>query len=557
LTTTPAPIARFSLWTAVAIALAVAAVHAALGLVAATREGSLAQALPPDQCADLRSAVWMARALREEGLRGFFRLWVHHSEIHTPFVPAVSAVAMALFGETRAVGESVLPLFTFALVLGILRVVDTFYGRATALATALLTTSFPVFLDFSRTYLFEHPLAGMFALAIWTLVKCEYFSRTGFTMAFGVLAGLVSLTRGGAPIYVVGPVLAALAARGRALRIADLARLTIATAIAMALAATWYVPNWSDFSNYLHRVTYGSEAAVKAGGGPAFSWENATHYLTYNVIDGPGIPMLAVALGCVAWGKIAERQAIFSRGFLAAAALAWAIDYVLLLLGAQQEGARYFQPLMPVAALAVARAVAGVASSPMRGAAAAAVAALAAHQVVRLTILLPPGPAHNPYGTLGSGLPFYSRSTYHTRLLTGVYIGEDPNVDVKIPGVVEALAGLGLRDGATVVLFQVKHPFYHPNAISFEMARRGFHWNLTSGSDPHLTPREVIVREAAILLRRADAAVLRSGGPDEAGVRDYGAWILTALPPEASPPRDRCVPLTLGDGSTVRFLATR
>jgi hypothetical protein len=89
------------------------------------------------------------------------------------------------------------------------------------------------------------------------------------------------------------------------------------------------------------------------------------------------------------------------------------------------------------------------------------------------------------------------------------------------------------------------------------MALRGRRWSLASGSDPHLTPREVIAREAAIYIRAADVVVLRSGGPDEAGVRGWEEAVLGAFPAGAAPPRDLRPPLTLGDGSRVRILAAR
>src|SRR5262245_16535715 len=162
---------------AVAFALALAIVHWALALWSIRREGSWAQAPATDAASDLTTALVMKRALVESGPRAFVHAWMHQSPVHTPLVPAASAALMAVLGESRPVAEGVLPLATFLLCLSVFRVVERLYGARTAYAATALTTALPVFLIYSRVYLFEHPLAAMFAATCWAMLCTDGFGR--------------------------------------------------------------------------------------------------------------------------------------------------------------------------------------------------------------------------------------------------------------------------------------------------------------------------------------------------------------------------------------------
>lgn len=99
---------------------------------------------------------------------------------------------MLAFGESRMVAEFVMPLFTAVWFVATYLVICRLYDAATARWTTALVSAFPVFLIYSRTYLLDHPLAALFALACWTLLTTRGFSNPLASLGFGVLAGLTA-----------------------------------------------------------------------------------------------------------------------------------------------------------------------------------------------------------------------------------------------------------------------------------------------------------------------------------------------------------------------------
>jgi 4-amino-4-deoxy-L-arabinose transferase-like glycosyltransferase len=197
--------------------------------------------------------------------------WMHASPVHTPFVPFVSAIFMAVFGESRIAAEAVLPVFSAVWLVATYFGIRRLYDSRTAAWATTLVSCFPLFLTYSRTYLFEHPLAAMFACACYALLVSDGFSRTLPTAAFGVLAGLTCLTRGGAPIYFVGP-LAVILWQIRALpdKRARLHRFLWALSGAALIAMTWYGANSITFLRYVQDALYGQGSAVRVGDRGAF-----------------------------------------------------------------------------------------------------------------------------------------------------------------------------------------------------------------------------------------------------------------------------------------------
>ncbi len=174
-----------------------ALVHAVLWYWANHREGVWLQAPATDQAHDLRSAWLLFQAIKRLDPGAMVWTWAHASGVHTPLIPFVSAVLMVVFGESRVVAESVLPLSTAVWLLATYAVVGRLYDRETARWTTALVSCFPVLLIYSRTYLLEHPLAALFSCACWALLATDRFGTHCLPRAFGALAGLTALARGG------------------------------------------------------------------------------------------------------------------------------------------------------------------------------------------------------------------------------------------------------------------------------------------------------------------------------------------------------------------------
>lgn len=506
-----------------AFVLGLSALHAAFWLWAQHREQWWAQAPVTDQSSDLTTAVVLKRALLEGGPAEFARAWVFQSRVHAPLVPAASALLMAVFGESRPVAECVLPLSTLLFVLAMFRAVERLYGRATAYAATALASTFPVYLIFGRTYLLDYPLTAMLAASCWTMLRTDGFARLRPTLLFGVVAGLTSLTRGGAPALLVGPTLLAAAdavRRGDARR--RMARLALATLVAIAIAATWYGPNLLELYRYVHRATYGEDAALRTGGGGALSLDNVLYCVQWNVAQGPGLPMALIALVAAAVGARARRGEPHRISPTTLAVLAaYAIDFFLMLLATQRHTARFFQPLMPFAAILICRAVRALPSARARLLAGAAVAGLAAHHVVALTFAYSV-PLRPREGLAAFGdLVLWSHRPYFLDLAEGEGV-PDRLADFRIPEIVDRLAALELPADAPICAPSVPHPFFQQNGLVYEatLRRRPWTkiWTPALPTDGDLAAVARVDRELGV----AEAVLLRTGdprGPADAAIR--------------------------------------
>jgi 4-amino-4-deoxy-L-arabinose transferase-like glycosyltransferase len=551
----------------VALLAGLAAGHALLWWWSNTREGVWVQGPATDQAADLTTAWIFWRALAHADFASLARAWMHASPVHTPLVPFASALLMLAGGPSRLAAEAILPLSTAFWLIATYVVIARLYDRTTARWTAALASAFPVFLIYSRTYLFEHPLAAVFACACWALLRTEGFARTRASIVFGVLAGLTTLTRGGAGVFLTGPVIVALAATpgadpggaGWPLRAVNV---TLATAIAVAMASTWYLPNLATFMEYVYRATYGADALLRTGGASALSVANVRYYVVWVLAEGPGLPMAALAMvACVlAATDYTDRNTRSatdytdsrSRRVDLAVAAVFAIDGVLLLAAAQHERARYFQPLMPLVALAIVRAVSGVRRPWVRQPIAAAIALLALHHVAALSAIgFPVRPAlRDPYI---SDVPLWNHQTYLNSVLD--YYGE-PNAraDFRVRDTIDALSRLSLPRDAAVATIETPHPFFQPNALRLESVRREYEWRFV-WSDP-VDPENPAAAAQVVANVNPDVVLLRTGGPK--GVD--GALLGPHLPLLFDPARrrfDRAGRLVLGDGSAVEVFRRR
>ncbi len=527
---------------------------AALSYAAIRREGAWDQVPAWDSSWYHTIALEMKRAFADRGLVGFAEAWVGFSEIHAPLVPALSALSMLLLGESRWAAELVLPVATVFFLLGSFRVTERLFGRKTAWASTLLVSSFPLCLGLSRFYLFEWVTASLYALAGWALLSTEILARWKPTLLFGLLAGLVSLSRMGSPVLLVGPalVMALLALRQPAAP-ARLLRLATATAIAMALAATWYWPNREAIVAYVARVTYGSASAYYAGDAGSFSLENFFYYLHWNVLEGPGVPTVTIVLLGLAAGAWKTRGRVLRSGPMGALLFVWGLGFLFLFTATQRVGARYFVPLVPIVAIATVRAIAAIPWRLPRRAAAAVVAGFAIFHLTASTLFFPV-PHDSALGGQGAigGFALWNHRTPFLELASSVGL-QSPRADFRIPEIVDRLESLGIGSKAYVYVM-ADHPFFEVNPLRHEAILRRLDWTfaMVPPLRDHRSPEwnETVRRE----LGGATALVVRSGGASHASAGDLGDLLPELLDPVLRPFEAAGEPFYLGDGSMARVL---
>jgi len=134
-------------------------------------------------------------------------------------------------------------------------------GSSTAVAAAALTATVPQILTYSRDFHLSMSATAVLALAVMAAVKSDRFSKTGWSIAFGVFVGLLPLSRTMAIAFVPGILL------GVTLNIVSSAdrgprvlRAVVALGIAMLSASTWLAFTWKEVFGYLIGWGYGSHA---------------------------------------------------------------------------------------------------------------------------------------------------------------------------------------------------------------------------------------------------------------------------------------------------------
>jgi 4-amino-4-deoxy-L-arabinose transferase-like glycosyltransferase len=178
--------------------------------------------------------------------RGWASLW---DSVYPPFYFFVSLLLHHLLGKSFQISILANMPFFLALIAGVYGIVFRLTKNPFAgLFAMLLVSCYPMVSLLSRMVMFEFPLAGMVALAVWLLLETEGFSRRGVTLVFGAVCGLGQLTRESFFVFMIGPILLELARSllvkakpdftARRARIA--VNFALFAALAVLLPALWY-----------------------------------------------------------------------------------------------------------------------------------------------------------------------------------------------------------------------------------------------------------------------------------------------------------------------------
>lgn len=226
--------------------------------------------------------------------------------LRSPLLNILGALFMQVFGRTPsglAFTSTVCFLFLLA---GVYVLVRTFSDGWTALFATFTTSFTPVLFAASRHFIQDFLCATMVVWAVLALIKSDWFRRTGWVAAFGVLNGLGLLAKPTACVFYALPFMAIFAGgvcscvslRGRIdLDFQMLKRLAlngfVALSATLATGSYWYVRNLSD----LHRAW-----ATHANGKGPFSFSGEFHGLTFPFLmvnAGVFLPMMLIALAGV------------------------------------------------------------------------------------------------------------------------------------------------------------------------------------------------------------------------------------------------------------------
>ncbi len=213
-------------------------------------------------------------------------------------------------------GFAVLSGFLVLLAVAVYGIGERLEGpRLGALAAGVAVTLPGVFL-YSREFIFALPTATLLACAVYCLLRSDGLLVRRWAIACGVALGLMLLTRSMAITYVPG-VLAAGLVCILARRHGDLSKrllnMSLLILTGTALAATWYVPNFTAIYDYLTGFGYGKQSKYYGNSDSLLSWERLRAVPTTLTREDLLLPLAAVLLvGLLTVAVVAVRRTLRS-----------------------------------------------------------------------------------------------------------------------------------------------------------------------------------------------------------------------------------------------------
>jgi hypothetical protein len=228
-------------------------------------ENRAGQPLDIDEAGYLSYATSKYYALKYGGLKA----WV--SSVYSPSIqaPLVTAIASILFYFT-GINDFIhflVPLFCAgATIIVTYLIAARLANQQAGFIAALLISSCPGIILYSRSYHFAIPATLIYTCAVYCLIRSNRFSNISWSIAFGIFVGLLPLARTMTIAFVPGFVVAAVCYifAGNENKIKRIFMLTASLALGIILPATWYIPNGRLVWNYLTGYGYGSHVGEYA-----------------------------------------------------------------------------------------------------------------------------------------------------------------------------------------------------------------------------------------------------------------------------------------------------
>jgi 4-amino-4-deoxy-L-arabinose transferase-like glycosyltransferase len=231
------------------------------------------------------------------------------------------------------------------------------FGRRAAIPAAIFVATCPILYGLSRTPLVDILLVLLVALSIMAAIVSSGFERRGWSIAFGVFAGLAILTKLTAPGFILAPAALSMALPNRFAHRRQLTNLALGALIAAAISIPWYAVNFGASLDYLRSTTSGS-LAIGTTPQP-LTWHSFLRYTVGTLNFGIGAILVLVVV--VAGGVAAfEARHRFRRQNVVRVAIpvAWFGVSFLATATAHNQDIRYLAPGITGVAVLAAGAVA-------------------------------------------------------------------------------------------------------------------------------------------------------------------------------------------------------
>lgn len=206
-----------------------------------------------DKARHLAQSLTYNNLLTPLTLRTFFGALISDS-VRPPLAPMAAVPLYRLFGTSSDVATMLNVFYLAVTLVATYKIGVLLRGRTLGVLSALLLALFPMFYAMSRYFYLEFPLMALVALTMWLLLGSDGFQKRGVSLLFGLCLGLGLLTKRTYVAFVMAPVafvvltsdvFPGLWRRLRGGLRLDLKHAALALVGGLALAAVWFLPNWS------------------------------------------------------------------------------------------------------------------------------------------------------------------------------------------------------------------------------------------------------------------------------------------------------------------------
>ena len=331
-----------------------------------------------------------------DGPGGFIDAVGHSLGTQPPVVPLSAVPLLAVFGRSVDVAQVAMAIWSVALVMAAYGVGRQLMSTRWAALTALCVGTAPVVVDYSRLFHFAVPATALFTGALWALLRSDGLRDTRWVVGAGVLLGLMLTARTMTVSYLPGVALGVglplvVASGERRLRVRNFVLLW---AVALGLAALWWVPVWGTVTEYLRTAGYGAEATGYGSEQSLLSldWWTTELQVVGNYLQ---VPLAVTLVACMVAGAAFAGTRRGGSGGLAARLRVWlegpafllavvVLEGYLVLSSTINQGTAFALPWLPALVVLALAAAASVQVRPLRlGLAALLVAVCAFNLVVK------------------------------------------------------------------------------------------------------------------------------------------------------------------------------
>jgi 4-amino-4-deoxy-L-arabinose transferase-like glycosyltransferase len=213
--------------------------------------------------------------VREGDLPRAFEL----STYYPPGIRLFGALALALGGKSVAapiVAQNL--VFVPLLALACFQVGKLAAGPRAGLLAVVFALGTPLIAEQFHVFMLDAPQAALVAAAVWLLLASDRFARVGPAALAGLVVGLGLLTKQQMPLYLSGLVVVLLV-RGGGWR--NRRGIAAFAAVALLVAAPWYVEHLGEFGRFAGAAGTGteSEPVPEAASPSLLSLANAGWYV--------------------------------------------------------------------------------------------------------------------------------------------------------------------------------------------------------------------------------------------------------------------------------------